>query len=136
MDNLRSLILNHEGLKLKPYTDTTGNLTIGIGRNLEGRGISEAESFFLLENDLKEIEEQLIKHYWFVALDKVRQEVIIELVFNVGLTRALGFKKMIEALKSLEYRKAADELLDSAWTKQVGERRSNSLYSRLLTGKY
>lgn len=51
---LKDMLIRHEGLKLKPYRDTVGKLTIGAGRNLNDLGISEREAMFLLDNDIME----------------------------------------------------------------------------------
>lgn len=136
MNPLQSVIIAHEGLKLKPYRDTVGKLTIGVGRNLDDCGISEDEAMFLLNNDLTACETQLSRYDWYVGLDKVRQGVIIELVFNVGLPKALLFKNMIIAIINENWAGASNELLDSAWAKQVGSTRSENMASRLLRGKY
>ena len=136
MNPLQSVIIEHEGVRLKPYRDTKGVLTIGVGRNLDDCGISEDEAMFLLNNDLTTCETQLSRYDWYVGLDKVRQGVIIELVFNVGLPKALQFKNMIIAIINENWAGASNELLDSAWANQVGATRSENMASRLLRGKY
>jgi lysozyme len=136
MDQLRELIIKHEGLRLKPYRDTVGKLTIGVGRNLDDRGITQDEALSLLNNDLSVCVSELKNYSWFISLNKIRQEVLIELVFNIGIARVLNFKKMISALSLQNYVLASRELLDSSWAKQVGIERSNNMASRLLTGKY
>jgi lysozyme len=136
VDSLDAIIVKHEGIRLKPYTDTTGNITIGIGRNLSTNGISKSEAFSLLDNDITNCEIQLSNYFWYSNLDTVRQGVLIELVFNVGMTKVLSFKNMIDALKIYDYESASKELLDSLWAKQVGPTRSNNMADRLLTGEY
>jgi lysozyme len=136
MDQLRQLIILHEGLKLKPYKDTVGKLTIGVGRNLDDVGISEDEALMMLDHDLTDCEVALTKYDWYVKLDDVRQGVIIELAFNVGLAKVLAFKKMISALANKDYAGAANELLDSSWATQVGTSRADNMASRLLRGRY
>jgi lysozyme len=136
MDELAQRIEVHESLRLFPYTDTVGKLTIGYGRNLQDRGLSKAEATYLMMNDLDESRMELIHYDWFNKLDKVRQEVLIELHFNIGLTRLLKFKQMIAYLIIGDYTKAAEQLLDSLWAKQVGRTRSQDMANRLTTGKY
>ena len=136
MNPLQSIIIQHEGLKLKPYRDSVGKLTIGIGRNLDDCGISDDEALMMLDHDLTNCEVELTKYDWYVGLDDVRQGVMIELVFNVGISKALAFKNMISALSNHDYAGAANQLLDSAWATQVGLTRSNNMASRLLRGKY
>ena len=136
MDQLHEIITLHEGLRLKPYRDTVGKLTIGIGRNLDDCGISEDEAQILLEHDLNRCQTELGQYSWYLDLDVVRQGVLIEFVFNVGLTKALAFKNMIKALTISNYSQAAKELLDSAWAPQVGLRRASNMAFRLKTGSY
>lgn len=136
MDDLISCIKEHEGLRLICYKDTLGFWTIGFGRNLSGKGISNAEALYMLNNDINECK-VLLSHYdWFNALDKVRQEVLIELCFNIGLGSLLKFVHMIEYLKQHDYKNAASDMLNSLWARQVGELRSENMAKRLLTGSY
>ena len=84
---LKELLIKHEGLRLKPYYDTATppRLTIGVGRNLTDRGITEEEAMFLLENDIKATLQSLKEVFsWFVFLDNVRQAVVVSMVFNMG----------------------------------------------------
>ena len=136
MDELKNIIIQHEGLRLLPYTDTTGNLTIGVGRNLKTQGISKEEAMILLTNDLKRCDLELTQFSWYQALDQVRKEAIIELVFNMGMSRVLLFKCMIGALTDKDYKLAAKELLDSKWAAQVKSNRANNIASRIESGKY
>ena len=116
-------IKRHEGLRLKPYRCTSGKLTIGYGRNLEDNGISAAEADTLLNTDIKRCEAECQKALpCFTQLNATRQGVIVELDFNLGLTRLLGFKKMLAACEQGNYEQAAREMLDSLWARQVGQR--------------
>ena len=60
MNQAKAQLVRHEGLRLKPYRCTAGKLTIGVGRNLEDKGISQQEAYELLENDIRECEVQLL----------------------------------------------------------------------------
>lgn len=130
---IQQLILD-EGLKLFPYKDTVGKLTIGVGRNLDDKGITKQEALMLLENDILEVEKQLNKFDWFKILDSVRQEVIVNMVFNVGLSRFLQFKKMILALQNKDFNTASEEMLNSKWAEQV-KQRAVRLAKQMKTGQ-
>lgn len=119
---LTELLIEHEGLRLKPYRCPSGKLTIGIGRNLEDVGITKAEAMFLLANDIKRVSAELNAFDWFKGLDPVRQLVLMDMCFNLGLSNLLKFKKMISALERGDYDKAHVEMLDSLWATQVGSR--------------
>jgi len=112
-----------EGLRLKPYTDTTGHLTIGYGRNLDSVGISALEAEVLLDHDLYTAETECRKAFtWFEGLSELRQRVITEMVFNLGLPTFQQFTRTIAAIQAKDYHAAATEMLDSTWAKQVGGR--------------
>lgn len=122
-EELIKRIIKHEGLRLKPYRCTAGKLTIGIGRNLDDTGISEAEARYLLENDLQRCHQDCVEAFpWYAGLDEPRQGVICEMCFNLGLARLKGFKKMLIAVETGNYETAAQEMLLSKWAMQVGQR--------------
>lgn len=122
MHSIEDQLILHEGLRLKPYRCTAGKLTIGVGRNLETRGITYHEAMMLLRNDIEEITGQLEHFAWYQSLGPVRRKVLVDMCFNLGVGGLMGFQKMIEALKRADYETAADEMTDSRWYKQVGER--------------
>jgi len=119
----QSLLKQHEGVKLRPYRCTADKITIGVGRNLDDIGISMEEAEYLFHNDLKRVEKSLntIEIYYDLD-DVVRQYVLFDMCFNIGLSGLKRFKKMWQALEDKHYGKAADEMLDSKWAKQVGSR--------------
>ena len=130
-----------EGLRLQVYKDTLGIDTIGIGRNLEDRGITkeelddldiptiehvyeygitEADAVYLATNDVQIVEEELVRaHPCVDRLDSVRQLILIDMAFNMGVPRLCKFKKMWAAVECGDYPTAAKEMLDSRWAKQV-----------------
>lgn len=118
----KQLIL-HEGKKGKPYTDTVGKLTIGVGRNLTDVGITDEEILYLLGNDIRAVEAHL--NYalpWWVGLNDVRRRVLIDMCFNLGITKLLTFKNTLRAMQEARYGDAAEGMLNSLWAKQVGQR--------------
>lgn len=117
---LRKDVMHAEGLRLKPYRDTVGKLTIGYGRNLEDVGITKLEAEVLLDHDLADAEMECRKAFaWFDGLSELRQRVIVEMVFNLGLSRFMEFKATIAALMLRDYETAARQMLASKWAKQV-----------------
>ncbi len=122
MHSIEDQLILHEGMRLKPYRCTAGKLTIGVGRNLEDKGITEDEALYMLRNDIKEITKYLERYSWYLALGPVRRKVIIDMVFNLGIIGFLGFRRMIAALERGDYEKAADEMVMSRWYQQVGAR--------------
>ncbi|KKM89778.1 hypothetical protein LCGC14_1245310 [marine sediment metagenome] len=133
--SITGMIIRHEGLRLKPYLDSVGKLTIGVGRNLDDMGISKEEAMFLLRNDLKRVMTEARGSLPFYdELSIVRQDVILDMVFNLGITRFLGFKKMIRALKKENYKEASVEMKKSKWYQQVPNR-AKELIKMMKTNK-
>jgi lysozyme len=120
---LKDLLIKHEGVRLKPYTDTTGKLTIGVGRNLDGKGISYAEAMALLDKDIADTANDCLHAFtWFADLDEPRQWVVMSMVFNMGLDGFKAFKRMIGYLELGDFAGAEVEMANSRWAKQVGDR--------------
>lgn len=119
---LVEMIKKHEGLSLKPYKDTVGKLTIGYGRNLDDRGLSEKEARYLLSNDVLEAMNEAKTFSWYSYLSSNRQAVIVNMIFNLGLTKFKTFKNMISAIEKRDYKTAAAEMLNSKWAEQVKSR--------------
>ena len=113
----------HEGFRQFPYKDSVGILTIGYGRNLESKGISESEAEWLLKQDVALALLQLQRAVGsFDSLSDVRKSVLVNMTFNMGIAGVMKFKQMLAALEIKDYNKAADAMLDSTWAKQVGKR--------------
>lgn len=127
-------IIAHEGMVLTPYKDTVGKLTIGVGWNIDDVPMRESEAIFRMRNDLSEVRHQVEKFTWFQRLNEVRQNVIIEMVFNLGLSRFLEFKKLIKAIEGAKWNNAVVEMLDSRWAKQV-QGRATTLSSQMGNGE-
>lgn len=122
-DKILEQLVVHEGLRTTVYKCPAGRLTIGVGRNLEDLGITPDEAMFLLANDVERCCAELdLTVPWWRALDDVRQRVLVDMVFNLGIRRFLGFKKMLRHVAAQAWDRAADEMLDSRWADQVGMR--------------
>lgn len=112
-----------EGKVRKPYKDTVGKLTIGIGRNLDDVGLSDDEIYYLLNNDISSVERDLeLAFPWINEHPESVQRALANMAFNLGLPRLRGFKRMLAAIKEGRYEDAAIEALDSKWATQVGKR--------------
>lgn len=132
---LKNLLLQHESYRQFPYVDKSGHLTIGIGRNLDNRGISLPEAYYLVDEDILYFSNKL-SHYlkFFHELSDCRQIVLVNMCFNLGIQGFLGFTQMILALEAHDYERAAQEMLDSKWALQVGDR-AKELAHAMRTGK-
>lgn len=116
-------LTRHEGLKLKPYRDTVGKLTIGVGRNLDDVGISVDEAMLLLDNDLDKAEQELQARFPITRhMTGPRYYALVNMAFNLGITRLAKFQRMWQAIGDDDWDRAAAEALDSKWARQVGTR--------------
>ena len=121
---LKRMLKLDEGMELKPYLDTADppKLTIGIGRNLDDVGISEQEALMLLDSDITHLLVNQHMQEILVGHDQVRQSVILNMAFNMGVAGLLGFRKFLAAFAIKDYVTATLEMLDSRWAEQVGDR--------------
>lgn len=125
----------HEGVEKFPYKCTAGYLTIGVGRNIEERGLLDDEIDFLLDNDIEVVMNEVsVTFDWFFKLSEVRQRVVADMIFNLGLPRFKQFKNMIAALEAGDWAEAANQMMDSKWAKQVGKR-AERLRDMMETGE-
>lgn len=141
-----------EGKELTPYRDSLGLWTTGIGRCLESNPITGPEWKWLLDHNavafrladegakylfdddvLTAVRQIKARCDFWDRLDDVRQNVLIEMCFQLGIQRLLGFNKMFAALRVGNWAEAKKEALDSDWSKQT-PKRAEMLAERLLTG--
>ena len=144
MFNLRELykrIQYNEGYRNKSYNDLFGNKTIGYGHL-----IKQSEKFLLKDFQSKKYLTQLFdkdlniaiknftKHYNVDKISNHVQEVIIEMIFQLGIKNTLGFKKFNMHIKKKQLYMAALEMIDSRWYKQT-PRRVDRLIAVMLYNK-
>jgi lysozyme len=142
-----------EGERLFPYVDCCGRawrscecvkkgkLTIGVGRNIEDVGITREESQYLFQNDLGRVRDELDQALpWWRGLDPVRQDVLVDLGFNMGVltpietAKLLRFKETLKLIEAHEFNAAAERLSTLPWAHQVQESRATRLVEMLRTG--
>jgi len=119
----KELIKKHEGIKLYPYKDTAGKLTIGVGHNLSDDGISLHIAETLLTDDIKIAINGLREIFkdWD-DIPSTAQMALTDMMFNLGYNRFNNFKKMIAAIKICNWKEAAKEAENSLWCKQLPTR--------------
>jgi lysozyme len=120
---LEAELTRDEGKKAKPYKCTAGKTTIGIGRNLDDVGLSDDEIRFLLQNDINRCCVELDGRFaWWRQMSDARQRVLVNMCFNLGISRLLKFKNTLAAMSADDYKGAAAGMRNSLWAKQVGAR--------------
>ena len=140
MNKLEEMLIRHEAKRRFAYKCTSNAITIGVGRNIDpnkgGIGLSDDEVMYLLRNDIKRVYEELDSNLpWFSELDDVRQDILQDMCFNMGITRFMKFCKMIAAVELGDYDRAADEMMDSRWAEQV-KGRAVRLADMMRKGEY
>lgn len=132
--NIREQLIRDEGRHLKVYRCPAGKLTIGVGRNLEDRGITHVEALYLLDNDIADFRKGIVTALpWSATLDDARFGVLLNMAFNLGLDGLLEFKNMLLSIRLEQWDKAAQHLLDSKYAEQVGDR-ARRLATQIRTG--
>ncbi len=123
-----------EGCRLTVYTCTAGKPTIGYGRNLEDKGISQHEANQMLARDIERVVADLDRRAaWWRKLDGVRAAVVINMGFQLGVTGFLRFRNTIAALRAGDFERASEEMLDSRWATQTPNR-AKRLSDQIRTG--
>ena len=150
-----------EGRRLKPYRDSLGFLTIGVGRCLDKIGLSAEEQVFFFQNDPKRVwrglqdgiseaeADVLLKNDvdrevgalrnrcpWFDGLDDVRQRVLANMAFNLGVEppgHLMEFVSVLGAIEQGRYDDAATLMRKTLWARQVGPR-ATRLAEMMRTG--
>ena len=139
MEKLLAMLKRHEGVESHAYECSEGKITVGVGRNIDaegGIGLSEEEIDFLLQNDIQRCIVELSSEYdWFRDLDDVRKDAMVDIAFNLGITRLRLFKRALAAMAVGNYKDASTEFLDSKWAKQVGSR-ALELTDMIASGEY
>lgn len=123
LDKVKKRLIQEESMQLFPYKCSANKLTLGVGRNIEDRGISDVTAMQMLEEDIDLCVEELARNvtWWEEAPDGI-QEVLIDLCFNMGISRLMLFTKTLGYMGSGEMKKAADELLNSRYATMVPNR--------------
>ena len=135
IDKLIAQLKVHEGVRSKVYLDTEGIETIGVGRNLRDRGLSDDEIELMLANDIRDFQEEVERAFsWWSDLDDVRQRVVVDMAFNMGLGSLSKFVNTLAHIENGRYEEAGVEMLDSKWARQVGDR-ANVLSDMMKTGE-
>ena len=126
-------IVNDEGFRATVYDDATGKplgilpsggrATIGYGFECSVDGLTVAESMLILYSRIQSrIKELDLRLPWWKQLDDMRQGVLMNMAYNLGVSGLLGFQKMLTALEAKDYATAAKEGRNSLWYQQVGAR--------------
>jgi lysozyme len=122
-EQLMTDLIVDEGIRTELYRCTAGKQTIGVGRNIQDRGISKGEAMFLLANDIDSVCDELdARLYWWRDLPQDVQLALANMAFNMGVPKLLKFERMLEDLENKRFGSAAEEALDSRWAEQVGDR--------------
>ena len=116
-----------EGFSAVVYKCTEGFDTIGYGTKMP---ITKEEAELLLEHRLKAMKAQLTSYLYDLDIKQEAWDILFNMAYQLGVNGVLKFKKMIEALRSKDYKEASKQGLDSLWAKQTPNR-ANRLMKRM-----
>ena len=131
MDRLLESVKKHEGYRNKVYLDTLGKRTVGVGHLCvedfweDDKEYEESFLMEILEKDLQEAirgARSLMEKHDCADIDEQAEEILIEMVFQLGMTGVSKFRNMWKALAEKNYIGASYEMLDSRWAKQTPNR--------------
>ena len=129
----------HEGRVPYAYKDSLGYWTIGVGHLIDkakGGRLPESIIDALLDHDIEEHTAELLKYeQWIASLDEVRQAVLYDMAFNLGVAGLRGFVRTLNAVKAGNYTDAATFMLQSKWAMQV-KSRATRLAEMMNTGQW
>lgn len=133
-DDIKAMIINHEGIRTKPYQDTEGNWTVGVG-HLIGKNISEEDKrewtseqiSALFEKDYEYHKQAASKIAGFGQMNRGGKAALIDLTFNMGPNWISKWPDLKEQLASGQYQAAADNLANSKWATQVQQDRVDNI---------
>lgn len=141
-------IKEYEGYSDKPYQCTAKKWTVGFGYNYEDRGFTTDELTEILKDGFtKEMAEKFIakdvqsclkdaeKFPWFKSLNEARAAVVIDMIYQLGITGFKGFKNTLEYLAKGDWKSASTEMIHSKWYTQSG-RRSRTNVKQMDTGEW
>jgi lysozyme len=135
-ERVRELAELHEDRRKFAYKCPAGKITVGIGRNLEDKGLSDDEIDYLFKNDFREVVEDLKSVFpGWSNINDARKAVLFDMRFNLGGSGFRTFRRFISAVKAGDYVRASEEMKDSAWFHQVGTR-SERLCRIMRAGKF
>lgn len=126
-----------EGFRAVAYRDSRGLVTIGYGWCVERRPISQRMASDILDEQLSETQAEIYHRWPWVGrdLDFVREAVLINMAFNLGVEGLAGFTRFLKAVQNMDWSRAANEMRDSVWYTQVGER-AKRLAKQMVTGEW
>lgn len=129
-ETLESRIIRHEGFCSVPKIDVYPNFVVGFGHDISkseydnySNGITWDAAESLLQSDIFVVKSECAKVFpWILGLSTLRQEVIWEMAFQMGIEGVSAFKNMIAAIRDQDWNKASQSMLDSAWHSETPSR--------------
>ena len=131
LDNLKEMIAKHEGYEPRVYKCTNGYDTIGYGFAIKDLYMSKEVANLILDRKIRDILDRIKGNEdwdeWFLDKPKNVQEVLINMIFQIGFTGVRKFKKTIQYIKDNNFLLASEEMLDSKWARSDSPNRAKEL---------
>jgi lysozyme len=131
-----------EGVRYEPYNDSRGILTVGVGHALQASPLPDVWAYPLTDDEVNQLlAEDLEKVFtglnnnlqWWTDLNNVRQRVLCNMCFQLGIGGLLGFRNTLILIRQGQYAAAANRMLNSKWADQTPAR-AQRLAKMMATG--
>lgn len=131
---VEDLIRKHEGCEASPYPDQNGIMTCGIGHNLaawplpgEVYPMTQERIDAVFAKDLERATNDLVSNFpWYSSLDPVRQAVLVDMSFQLGITKLTAFKTFLGLVEAGNYQGAAADLMQTDLARETPIRASEN----------
>ena len=131
LDNLKEMIIKHEGHEARVYKCPNGFDTIGYGFAIKDLFMDKEIADFILDKKIRgllagiEANDDWDKWFW----DKPQnvKEVLVNMIYQIGFSGVRKFKKTIQYIKDDNFLLASEEMLDSKWAKSDSPNRAKEL---------
>lgn len=136
LPTFQKLLVLEEEFRSIPYRDDEGNETLGIGWNIRSLPMTLEQALAINRDHIRYFEKELQRLLSFYDnLDQVRQCVLVDMAFNMGIEEFMGFKRFLHMIELGGYDEAAQEMLNSVWDKEV-KTRAIRLSKMMETGQW
>ena len=123
LKDLRLELIADEGIRRRPYKDTLGVLTIGVGHNLQKEGLCAEAIMAQLDYDIRTKCLPLYDRlYWLSGKPEVIQRVLLNMAFQMGIEGVLSFKATLAAAQAEQWSEMAHHMGNSKWATQTPNR--------------
>jgi len=131
LNNLKEQIAKHEGYEPKVYKCTNGYDTIGYGFAIKDLYMDKEVADLILDQKINKLLKRISADEdwgdWFLEKPQAIQEVLINMIYQIGFSGVKKFRKTIQYIKDDNFLMASEEMLDSKWARSDSPNRAKEL---------